>query len=148
MKSREEGLAQLEAGTIDGFASDRVLLAGLASKAKNPKALALLVDALSYEPYAIVLPRGDWAMRQAVDSALAQIYAEQRAARDLRSLVRQHGPPGPGARDHVRAGSPARVGTALTAQRTARSSRSRSTGLTRCSSKPAARVRARSSGWP
>jgi glutamate/aspartate transport system substrate-binding protein len=75
VNSREDGLAQLEAGTIDGFASDRVLLAGLASKAKNPKALALLVDALSYEPYAIVLPRGDWAMHQAVNAALAQIYA-------------------------------------------------------------------------
>jgi glutamate/aspartate transport system substrate-binding protein len=75
VKSREEGLAQLEAGTIDGFASDRVLLAGLASKAKDPKSMALLVDALSYEPYAIVLPRGDWAMSHAVDSALAQIYA-------------------------------------------------------------------------
>ena len=74
VKSREEGLAQLEAGTIDAFASDRVLLVGLASKAKDPKALALLGDALSYEPYAIVLPRGDWAMRQAVDAALAQIY--------------------------------------------------------------------------
>jgi glutamate/aspartate transport system substrate-binding protein len=75
LKSREEGLAQLEAGTIDGFASDRVLLAGLAGKAKDPKSMALLVDALSYEPYAIVLPRGDWAMSHAVDSALAQIYA-------------------------------------------------------------------------
>ena len=38
LKSREEGLAQLEAGTIDAFASDRVLLVGLASKAKDPKA--------------------------------------------------------------------------------------------------------------
>ena len=75
LKSREEGLAQLEAGTIDAFASDRVLLVGLASKAKDPKALALLGDALSYEPYAIVLPRGDWAMRQSVDAALAQIYS-------------------------------------------------------------------------
>jgi len=75
VKSRDDGLAQLEAGTIDGFASDRVLLAGLAGKAKNPKSLALLVDALSYEPYAIVLPRGDWAMQHAVDAALAQIYA-------------------------------------------------------------------------
>jgi glutamate/aspartate transport system substrate-binding protein len=74
VKTREEGLAQLEAGTIDAFASDRVLLVGLASKSKDPKALALLGDALSYEPYAIVLPRGDWAMRQAVDGALAQIY--------------------------------------------------------------------------
>ena len=80
VKSRDEGLAQLEAGTIDAFASDRVLLVGLASKAKDPKSLALLVDALSYEPYAIALPRGDWAMKQAVDAALAQIYQQQRAA--------------------------------------------------------------------
>jgi ABC-type amino acid transport substrate-binding protein len=74
VKSREEGLAQLEAGTIDALASDRVLLVGLVAKAKDPKALALLADPLSYEPYAIVLPRGDWQMRHAVDSALAQIY--------------------------------------------------------------------------
>jgi glutamate/aspartate transport system substrate-binding protein len=74
VKSRDEGLAQLEAGTIDAFAGDRVLLIGLASKAKDPKSLALLGEALSYEPYAIVLPRGDWAMRQAVDAALAQIF--------------------------------------------------------------------------
>ena len=74
VKTRDEGLAQLEAGTIDAFASDRVLLVGLASQAKDPKALALMADALSYEPYAIVLPRGDWAMQLAVNTALAQIY--------------------------------------------------------------------------
>ena len=74
VKTRDEGLEQLEAGTLDAFASDRVLLVGLAGKAKDPKALALLADPLSYEPYAIVLPRGDWAMRQAVNSALSQIF--------------------------------------------------------------------------
>jgi ABC-type amino acid transport substrate-binding protein len=74
VKSRDEGLAQLEAGTIDAFASDRVLLIGLAGKAKEPKSLALLTDALSFEPYAIALPRGDWQMRLAVNTALAQIY--------------------------------------------------------------------------
>jgi ABC-type amino acid transport substrate-binding protein len=74
VKSRDEGLAQLEAGTIDAFASDRVLLIGLASKAKEPKSLALLTDALSFEPYAIALPRGDWQLRLAVNTALAQIY--------------------------------------------------------------------------
>ena len=72
--SREEGLAQLEAGTIDALASDRVLLVGLVAKAKDPKALAMLGDPLSFEPYAIALPRGDWAMKQAVDAALSQIY--------------------------------------------------------------------------
>ena len=74
LKSREEGLQQVEAGTIDAFASDRVLLLGLVGKAKDPKALALMADALSYEPYAIALPRGDWAMKQAVDAALAQVF--------------------------------------------------------------------------
>jgi ABC-type amino acid transport substrate-binding protein len=72
--SREEGLRQVEAGAIDAFASDRVLLMGLVSKARDPKAMAIMLDALSYEPYAIALPRGDWAMKQAVDAALAQIY--------------------------------------------------------------------------
>jgi len=74
LKSRDEGLAQLESGAIDAFASDRILLIGLAEKAKEPGSLALMVDAISFEPYAIVLPRGDWALRLAVNSALAQIY--------------------------------------------------------------------------
>lgn len=74
VKSREEGLEQVESGAIDAFASDRVLLIALAGKAKDPKGLALLSDALSFEPYAIGLPRGDWQMRLAVNSALSQIY--------------------------------------------------------------------------
>lgn len=74
VKSREEGLEQLESGAIDAFASDRVLLIALAGKSKDPKGLVLLSDALSFEPYAIGLPRGDWQMRLAVNSALAQIY--------------------------------------------------------------------------
>ena len=74
VKSREEGLEQVESGTIDAFASDRVLLIALVGKSKDPKGLVLLGDALSFEPYAIGLPRGDWQMRLAVNSALAQIY--------------------------------------------------------------------------
>jgi len=74
VKSREEGMAQLESGAIDAFASDRVLLLGLISHAKDPKSLALLADALSFEPYAIALPRGDWQLRLAVNTALSQIY--------------------------------------------------------------------------
>jgi glutamate/aspartate transport system substrate-binding protein len=72
--NRDDGLAQLEAGTIDAFASDRMLLVGLARNSKNAKSLTLLTETLSFEPYAIVLPRGDWAMRLAVNGALAQIY--------------------------------------------------------------------------
>ena len=74
VKTGDEGLAQLESGAIDAYASDRVLLIGLAARAKDQSTLALLSDALSFEPYAITLPRGDWQMRLAVNSALARIY--------------------------------------------------------------------------
>jgi len=95
VKSRDDGLAQLEAGAIDAFASDRVLLVGLASRAKDPKSLALLIDALSYEPYAIALPRGDWAMKQAVDAALAQIYRSSAIAEIYGRWFGGMGKPGP-----------------------------------------------------
>jgi len=75
LQTREDGMKQLEAGTIDAVASDRVLLMGLAATATDPSKTALLAEALSYEPYAIALPRGDWAMQQAVDAGLAQVFA-------------------------------------------------------------------------
>src|SRR5512141_376106 len=56
VETRADGLAELEAGTIDAFAGDRTLLIGLAIKARDPKSLVLIGDMLSFEPYAIVLP--------------------------------------------------------------------------------------------
>ena len=95
VRSREEGLEQLEASAIDAFASDRVLLLGLVMKAKDPRALALLADALSFEPYAIALPRGDWAMKQAVDAALAQIYRSSALPEIYNRWFGSLGAPGP-----------------------------------------------------
>ena len=75
LASRDDGMAQLQAGAIDAFAGDRVLLLGLVAQGKGAVSTALLTDALSYEPYAIVLPRGDWGMQQAVDTGLARLYS-------------------------------------------------------------------------
>ena len=72
VKDRDEAIAALEAGKVDGFASDKLLLAG--AQIKHPEALAMLPDDLSIEQYAIVLPRGDWALRLAVNTGLAQIF--------------------------------------------------------------------------
>jgi glutamate/aspartate transport system substrate-binding protein len=73
VKDRMEGTAALENGAVDGFASDKLLLIG----AQNAKAstFKLLPDNLSYEPYAIALPRGDWAFRVAVNKGLSQLYS-------------------------------------------------------------------------
>ena len=70
VKDRDEGIAALEAGKVDGFASDKLLLAG--AQFKHPEALDMLPDDLSIEQYAIVLPRGDWAFRLAVNTGLAK----------------------------------------------------------------------------
>ena len=76
VKDRDEGVDALEAGRVDGFASDKLLLAG--AQVKKPEALALLPDDLSIEQYAIVVPRGDWAMRLAVNTGLAQVFRSGR----------------------------------------------------------------------
>jgi len=68
----EEGIAALESGAVDAYASDKLLLVG--AEKQRPATLALLPDEISVEPYAIALPRGDWAFRLAVNRALAQIY--------------------------------------------------------------------------
>lgn len=73
-KTRDEAFAALEDGKTDAFASDKLLLVGASLKAKSPEALTMLGDDLSFEPYGIVLPRGDAALRLAVNTGLAQLY--------------------------------------------------------------------------
>ena len=71
VKDRDDGIAALEGGRADAFASDKLLLVG--AQFKKPQAFSMLPDDLSIERYAIVLPRGDWALRLAVNTGLAQI---------------------------------------------------------------------------
>jgi glutamate/aspartate transport system substrate-binding protein len=73
VKDRREGMAGLESGAFDGFASDKLLLIG--AQSADASAYKMLPENLSYEPYAIVLPRGDWAFRLAVNKGLSRLYA-------------------------------------------------------------------------
>lgn len=72
VQDRDAGIAALEKGEVDGYASDKLLLVG--ARFQDAKALMMLPDDLSFEPYAIVLPRGDWAFRLAVNTALAEVF--------------------------------------------------------------------------
>jgi ABC-type amino acid transport substrate-binding protein len=69
-----EGLQGLEAGRLDAYASDHLLLAGLMSTAKDPAALTLSESYFSYEPYALMLRRGDTNFQIQVDRALSAVY--------------------------------------------------------------------------
>jgi glutamate/aspartate transport system substrate-binding protein len=73
VKDRQEGMEEVENGVVDGFASDKLLLIG----AQNADAsmYKILPENLSYEPYAIALPRGDSAFRLAVNRGLSQLYS-------------------------------------------------------------------------
>ena len=76
VKNRDEAVTALEDGKVDAFASDKLLLAG--AKFKDEDAFVILPDDLSIEQYAITLPRGDWALRLAVNTGLAHIYRSGR----------------------------------------------------------------------
>jgi ABC-type amino acid transport substrate-binding protein len=71
-KDRAVAVGMLETGNADGFASDKLLLVG--ANIRDPDKFTMLPDDLSVEPYAITVPRGDWAFRLAVNTGLAQIY--------------------------------------------------------------------------
>ena len=74
VKSLAEGLARLEDGGVHAVAGDRVALAAAAANAKDPSKLGMLEQDYSYEPYALVLPRGDPDFRLAVNRELARLF--------------------------------------------------------------------------
>jgi ABC-type amino acid transport substrate-binding protein len=74
MKDHDEGLAGLQASTIDGYASDKVILVGLALRARGTTRFALLPETLSYEPYGLMVRRDDSAFRLVANRTLARIY--------------------------------------------------------------------------
>jgi glutamate/aspartate transport system substrate-binding protein len=73
-RTQEEAVAMLEAGKVDGFATDRIVLLGAAAKSKDPRKLALSEEDFSFEPYALMLRKNDGDFRLAVNRALAHLY--------------------------------------------------------------------------
>ena len=102
-----DGIAALEHGTADAYVSDRVILIGLVLTSKDPTKLALANQYLSYEPYGLMLRRGDADFRLAVNRVLSQLYrsgqiypiyerwlgAVDRASPLLQSMYLLHGLP-------------------------------------------------------
>lgn len=74
VKDPADGLAQLLAGQVDAYASDRLLLVRLAADSGKGDALTLLDSDFSFEPYALVLPRDDPDFRLIVNRTLVGLY--------------------------------------------------------------------------
>ncbi len=92
--SHDEGMQLLNAGKVDGYASDRAMLIGQVFRNDNAKnEYALTRSALSFEPYAMMIPRGDTEFRLVADRALASLFRDVRIRRLYHNWFGRYGEP-------------------------------------------------------
>ncbi len=90
VQTHAEGFSALREDRIDAYASDRVILIGLALNALDAPSYRLSDEMFSYEPYALMLRR-DADFRLAVNRELARLY---RSGDILNLYARWYGPLG------------------------------------------------------
>jgi len=76
-----EGMELLDAGKVDGYASDRTMLVGQVVRSADRSRYSISRDVFSFEPYALMLARGDTDFRLVADRALARLYGNARIRR-------------------------------------------------------------------
>jgi len=69
-----EAFQMVETGRAVAFVMDDILLYSLAAQSRNPKDYEISKDALSVEPYGIMLRKDDTAFKKVVDAAMVKIY--------------------------------------------------------------------------
>jgi glutamate/aspartate transport system substrate-binding protein len=74
VSDHREGLQGLEDGKLDAYASDHLLLAGLLGTARESSKLRLSGELFSYEPYGLMMRRGDNAFQAQVNRTLSGLY--------------------------------------------------------------------------
>ena len=72
-KDHADSFLLLESGRADAFVMDGQILAGLASKAKNPADFKILGEVLSVEPIACMMRKDDPAFKKAVDASIQKM---------------------------------------------------------------------------
>jgi ABC-type amino acid transport substrate-binding protein len=94
VSSRDEGMALLNSGKVDGYASDRAMLIGQVFRNANAKnQYSMTRTAFSFEPYAMMIPRGDTKFRLAADRALASLFRSARIRRIYQDWFGRYGEP-------------------------------------------------------
>jgi glutamate/aspartate transport system substrate-binding protein len=80
-KDHPESFLMMETGRAAAEANDDILLASQVASARNPGEYVIGKEALSVEPYGIMMRRGDPAFKAVVDAALVQVYQSAEFAR-------------------------------------------------------------------
>lgn len=81
VKDYAEGIAILEARTVDAFATDDIVLFGLLAKSAKKNDLEVVGRFLTYDPYGIMFRRNDPDFRLAVNRALSRVFRSGEAAK-------------------------------------------------------------------
>jgi len=69
-----EAFQMVETGRAVAFVMDDILLYSLAAQSRNPKDYEISAEALSVEPYGIMLRKDDTEFKKVVDAAMTNIY--------------------------------------------------------------------------
>ncbi|WP_433692308.1 amino acid ABC transporter substrate-binding protein [Herbaspirillum seropedicae] len=73
-KDHAEAFLMVETGRAAAFVMDDILLSSLAANSKAPGDYQVSSEALSVEPYGLILPKGDNEFKKVVDDALTVVY--------------------------------------------------------------------------
>ena len=73
-KDHAEAFLMVETGRAVAFAMDDILLASLAANSKSPNDYEVTKEALSVEPYGIMMRREDPAFKKVVDNAVINLF--------------------------------------------------------------------------
>lgn len=76
VKDHAEGFSMVERREADAFAMDDILLYGLRASAKQPSDFVVIGDALSVEPYAVMVSKQDKGFKQIVDREMARLMMD------------------------------------------------------------------------
>ena len=73
-KDHAESFLMVETGRAVAFFMDDILLYSLVANSKNPSEYVISADALSVEPYGIMLRKDDPSFKKVVDDAMTKVY--------------------------------------------------------------------------
>jgi glutamate/aspartate transport system substrate-binding protein len=91
--THDEGMELLDAGKVDGYASDRTMLVGQVVRSGKRSRYSITRDVFSFEPYALMMARGDTDFRLVADRALAKLYGNARIRRIYNDWIGRYGEP-------------------------------------------------------
>ena len=91
--THDEGMELLNAGKVDGYASDRTMLVGQVVRSADRSRFSISRDVFSFEPYALMLARGDTDFRLVADRALAKLFSTARIRRLYHDWFGRYGEP-------------------------------------------------------